>query len=208
MALSVPFGGGCQDFACEPHPCVVLFELFYGSFHLSKHYTLSFRVFFCLCVCVYVCVVKNQKVTVASFGFFSLFFLAFSLFLNPVSSAVKNILPQNLSPPGGNGPWQQQQQQGAQSTSGGTTAGSSQGPPSPSSVSSGSTSPGAYSPSRTLDLSGSTSSFSSDRIRDTHQWKNGPVEEWSNEQVGVSRRGDAKLGNDSFRYIFRICLPT
>ncbi|XP_050073274.1 uncharacterized protein LOC126561288 [Anopheles maculipalpis] len=97
---------------------------------------------------------------------------------------VKNILPQNLSPPGGNGPWQQQQQQSqqGQSTSGGPPAGS-QGPPSPSSVSSGSTSPGAYSPSRTLDLSGSTSSFSSDRIRDTHQWKNGPVEEWSNEQV-------------------------
>ncbi|XP_035914325.1 uncharacterized protein LOC118513075 isoform X2 [Anopheles stephensi] len=102
---------------------------------------------------------------------------------------VKNILPQNLSPPGGNGPWQQQQQQSqqqqqqqGQSTSGGPAAGS-QGPPSPSSVSSGSTSPGAYSPSRTLDLSGSTSSFSSDRIRDTHQWKNGPVEEWSNEQV-------------------------
>ncbi|XP_040154402.1 uncharacterized protein LOC120895278 isoform X2 [Anopheles arabiensis] len=103
--------------------------------------------------------------------------------VNEAQPKVKNILPQNLSPPGGNGPWQQQQQQGAQSTSGGTTAGSSQGPPSPSSVSSGSTSPGAYSPSRTLDLSGSTSSFSSDRIRDTHQWKNGPVEEWSNEQV-------------------------
>ncbi|XP_053676191.1 uncharacterized protein LOC128726409 [Anopheles nili] len=103
--------------------------------------------------------------------------------VNEAQPKVKNILPQNLSPPGGNGPWQQQpQQQQGQSTSGGTTAGS-QGPPSPSSVSSGSTSPGAYSPSRTLDLSGSTSSFSSDRIRDTHQWKNGPVEEWSNEQV-------------------------
>ncbi|XP_052898114.1 uncharacterized protein LOC128304911 [Anopheles moucheti] len=101
--------------------------------------------------------------------------------VNEAQPKVKNILPQNLSPPGGNGPWQQQPQQG-QSTSGGPAAGS-QGPPSPSSVSSGSTSPGAYSPSRTLDLSGSTSSFSSDRIRDTHQWKNGPVEEWSNEQV-------------------------
>uniref|UniRef100_A0A4Y0BHP3 Neurabin-1 n=1 Tax=Anopheles funestus TaxID=62324 RepID=A0A4Y0BHP3_ANOFN len=104
--------------------------------------------------------------------------------VNEAQPKVKNILPQNLSPPGGNGPWQQQpqQHQQGQSTSGGPTAGS-QGPPSPSSVSSGSTSPGAYSPSRTLDLSGSTSSFSSDRIRDTHQWKNGPVEEWSNEQV-------------------------
>uniref|UniRef100_A0A182NIN7 Neurabin-1 n=1 Tax=Anopheles dirus TaxID=7168 RepID=A0A182NIN7_9DIPT len=102
--------------------------------------------------------------------------------VNEAQPKVKTILPQNLSPPGGNGPWQQQPQQGQSTSGAGTTAGS-QGPPSPSSVSSGSTSPGAYSPSRTLDLSGSTSSFSSDRIRDTHQWKNGPVEEWSNEQV-------------------------
>uniref|UniRef100_A0AAG5DGU5 Neurabin-1 n=1 Tax=Anopheles atroparvus TaxID=41427 RepID=A0AAG5DGU5_ANOAO len=104
--------------------------------------------------------------------------------VNEAQPKVKNILPQNLSPPGGNGPWQQQQQQQQQQQghASGPAAGS-QGPPSPSSVSSGSTSPGAYSPSRTLDLSGSTSSFSSDRIRDTHQWKNGPVEEWSNEQV-------------------------
>lgn len=76
---------------------------------------------------------------------------------------VKNVVPQSLSPPG-QGPWQPQ------------------GPPSPSSVSSSSTSPGAYSPSRTLDLSGSSTSFSSER-KATHQWKNGPVEEWSNEQV-------------------------
>uniref|UniRef100_A0A182PH59 Neurabin-1 n=1 Tax=Anopheles epiroticus TaxID=199890 RepID=A0A182PH59_9DIPT len=107
--------------------------------------------------------------------------------ISPAASLSQNLLVEikkavnEAQPKGGNGPWQQQQQQGGQSTSS-TTAGS-QGPPSPSSVSSGSTSPGAYSPSRTLDLSGSTSSFSSDRIRDTHQWKNGPVEEWSNEQV-------------------------
>ncbi|XP_062553358.1 uncharacterized protein LOC134218414 isoform X3 [Armigeres subalbatus] len=101
--------------------------------------------------------------------------------VNEAQPKVKNILPQNLSPPGSSSPWQQQQQSSPQiGQSGGT---GSQGPPSPSSVSSGSTSPGAYSPSRTLDLSGSTSSFSSDRIRDSHQWKSGPVEEWSNEQV-------------------------
>ncbi|XP_062710152.1 uncharacterized protein LOC109623115 isoform X2 [Aedes albopictus] len=102
--------------------------------------------------------------------------------VNEAQPKVKNILPQNLSPPGSSSPWQQQQQSSSPQVgqSGGT---GSQGPPSPSSVSSGSTSPGAYSPSRTLDLSGSTSSFSSDRIRDSHQWKNGPVEEWSNDQV-------------------------
>uniref|UniRef100_A0A182MGH0 Neurabin-1 n=1 Tax=Anopheles culicifacies TaxID=139723 RepID=A0A182MGH0_9DIPT len=108
--------------------------------------------------------------------------------ISPAASLSQNLLVEikkavnEAQPKGGNGPWQQQPQSQGQSTSGGPTAGS-QGPPSPSSVSSGSTSPGAYSPSRTLDLSGSTSSFSSDRIRDTHQWKNGPVEEWSNEQV-------------------------
>uniref|UniRef100_A0A1Q3F7Y6 Neurabin-1 n=1 Tax=Culex tarsalis TaxID=7177 RepID=A0A1Q3F7Y6_CULTA len=102
--------------------------------------------------------------------------------VNEAQPKVKNILPQNLSPPGSSSPWQQQQQQPVQPS--GTASGAgSQGPPSPSSVSSGSTSPGAYSPSRTLDLSGSTSSFSSDRLRDSHQWKSGPVEEWSNEQV-------------------------
>ncbi|XP_065086434.1 uncharacterized protein Spn isoform X3 [Ochlerotatus camptorhynchus] len=102
--------------------------------------------------------------------------------VNEAQPKVKNILPQNLSPPGSSSPWQQQQQQQLPAQLGQSGAGS-QGPPSPSSVSSGSTSPGAYSPSRTLDLSGSTSSFSSDRIRDSHQWKSGPVEEWSNEQV-------------------------
>lgn len=76
---------------------------------------------------------------------------------------VKNVIPQSLSPPG-TVPWQHQQ-----------------GPPSPSSVSSGSTSPG-YSPSRTLDLSGSSTSFSSER-KATHHWQNGPVQEWTKEQV-------------------------
>lgn len=70
-------------------------------------------------------------------------------------------MPQSLSPPG-TVPWQQQ------------------GPPSPSSVSSGSTSPG-YSPSRVLDLSGSSTSFSSERR--SHHWQNGPVQEWSKDQV-------------------------
>ena len=41
------------------------------------------------------------------------------------------------------------------------------------------------SPSRTLDISGSSTSFSSDRakIAAAHQWKSGPVEQWNNEQV-------------------------
>lgn len=77
---------------------------------------------------------------------------------------VKNVVPHSLSPPG-SVPWQQQ----------------SQGPPSPSSISSGSNSPG-YSPSRTLDLSGSSTSFSSER-KPPHYWQNGPVPEWSKEQV-------------------------
>ncbi|XP_058828718.1 neurabin-1 isoform X6 [Topomyia yanbarensis] len=102
--------------------------------------------------------------------------------VNEAQPKVKNILPQNLSPPGSSSPWQQQQHQ-TPSSQQGVGGNGSQGPPSPSSVSSGSTSPGAYSPSRTLDLSGSTSSFSSERLRDSHQWKSGPVEEWSNEQV-------------------------
>ncbi|XP_037040441.1 uncharacterized protein LOC119077363 isoform X3 [Bradysia coprophila] len=86
--------------------------------------------------------------------------------VNEAQPKVKNILPQSLSPPG-TVPWQQQSQQ--------TT-----GPPSPSSMSSGSTSPG-YSPSRVVDLSGSSTSFSSDRR--SHNWQNGPVQEWSKEQV-------------------------
>lgn len=82
--------------------------------------------------------------------------------VNEAQPKVKNVVPQSLSPPG-TVPWQQQ------------------GPPSPSSVSSGSTSPG-YSPSRGLDLSGSSTSFSSDK-KSAAYWKNGPVHEWSKEQV-------------------------
>lgn len=83
--------------------------------------------------------------------------------LSCVIALVKQVIPQSLSPPG-TVPWQQQH-----------------GPPSPSSVSSGSTSPG-YSPSRTIDLSGSSTSFSSER-RAPHHWQNGPVQEWSKDQV-------------------------
>lgn len=79
-----------------------------------------------------------------------------------ICNLVKNVIPQSLSPPG-TVLWQQQ------------------GPPSPSSISSGSTSPG-YSPSRTLDLSGSSTSFSSER-KAAHHWQNGPVQEWTKEQV-------------------------
>lgn len=105
-----------------------------------------------------------------SFGFFFFFlFFAgafFSLTFNNRTCVVKNVVPQTLSPPGST-PWKQQ------------------GPPSPSSASSDS-SP-AYSPSRTLDLSGSSTSFSSDRIKmSTHQWKSGPVEQWNNEQVCIT----------------------
>lgn len=76
---------------------------------------------------------------------------------------VKNVIPQSLSPPG-TVPWQQQ------------------APPSPSSMSSGSTSPG-YSPSHVLDLSGSSTSFSSEQRKVAHHWQNGPVQEWSKDQV-------------------------
>lgn len=62
-----------------------------------------------------------------------------------------------------------------------------QQPPSPtSSLSLGSISPGGYSPSRTLDTSGSSASFTSEvvqGVKNSHHWKNGPVEGWSNEQV-------------------------
>lgn len=92
--------------------------------------------------------------------------------------SVKNVVPQTLSPPGA-GPWQQQSQQQ---------------PPSPSSASSGSTSPSAYSPSRTLDLSGSSTSFSSEPQRKasaSHNWQNGPVHQWSKEQVSLVNFGHA-----------------
>ncbi|XP_059615405.1 uncharacterized protein LOC132260975 isoform X3 [Phlebotomus argentipes] len=86
--------------------------------------------------------------------------------VNEAQPRVKNIFPKTLSPPG-TVPWQQQQ-----------------GPPSPSSISSGSTSPGAHSPNRTLDLSGSSGSFSSlQKSKASHNWQNGPVHQWSREQV-------------------------
>ena len=107
-------------------------------------------------------IAKNQNQLYIQFWFSFLlpvFFFSFS----DRKSVVKNVVPQTLSPPGST-PWKQQ------------------GPPSPSSASSDS-SP-AYSPSRTLDLSGSSTSFSSDRVKmSTHQWKSGPVEQWNNEQV-------------------------
>uniref|UniRef100_A0A1L8DKW8 Neurabin-1 n=1 Tax=Nyssomyia neivai TaxID=330878 RepID=A0A1L8DKW8_9DIPT len=88
-------------------------------------------------------------------------------YLHALNSSLKNIFPKSLSPPG-TVPWQQQQ-----------------GPPSPSSISStGSTSPGGYSPNRTLDLSGSSGSFSSEfKGKTSHNWQNGPVHQWSREQV-------------------------
>lgn len=87
-----------------------------------------------------------------------------------MSPIVKHVAPKTLSPPGST-PWKQQ------------------GPPSPSSASSDS-SP-AYSPSRTLDISGSSTSFSSDRIKlSSHQWKTGPVEGWNNEQVRAEKESE------------------
>lgn len=82
---------------------------------------------------------------------------------------VKQVIPQSLSPPG-TVPWQQQ-----------TSSSHSNGPPSPTSMSSGCSSPG-YSPSRGLDLSGSSSSFS-DRKAAVYNYKGGPVHEWTKEQV-------------------------
>uniref|UniRef100_A0A1I8Q7X3 Neurabin-1 n=1 Tax=Stomoxys calcitrans TaxID=35570 RepID=A0A1I8Q7X3_STOCA len=70
-------------------------------------------------------------------------------------------------------PWQQQQH---------SVSTHSNGPPSPTSMSSGCSSPG-YSPSRGLDLSGSSSSFS-DRKAAVYNYKGGPVHEWTKEQVG------------------------
>lgn len=93
--------------------------------------------------------------------------MTFSIIHLFVYTIVKNVIPQSLSPPGTAGPWR--------------TLSEQQAPPSPSSISSDSTSPG-YSPSRTLDLSGSSTSFSSER-KATHNWQNGPVPEWSKDQV-------------------------
>ncbi|KRF77594.1 uncharacterized protein Spn isoform X9 [Drosophila virilis] len=77
-------------------------------------------------------------------------------------------------------PWQQQHfQQHQQQQSAHVT-----GPPSPTSMSSGCSSPG-YSPSRTLDLSGSSSSFSDKKAAVAcYNYKGGPVHEWTKEQVG------------------------
>uniref|UniRef100_A0A1B0CQA5 Neurabin-1 n=2 Tax=Lutzomyia longipalpis TaxID=7200 RepID=A0A1B0CQA5_LUTLO len=88
--------------------------------------------------------------------------LSLSNLLIRENCGMKNIFPKTLSPPG-SVPWQQQQ-----------------GPPSPSSISStGSTSPGGYSPNRTLDLSGSSGSFSSElKGKGSHNWQNGPVCQW------------------------------
>ncbi|XP_017022954.1 uncharacterized protein Spn isoform X7 [Drosophila kikkawai] len=77
-------------------------------------------------------------------------------------------------------PWQQQHlHQQQQQPSAHTT-----GPPSPTSMSSGCSSPG-YSPSRTLDLSGSSSSFSDRKAAAAgYNYKGGPVHEWTKDQVG------------------------
>ncbi|XP_055915349.1 uncharacterized protein LOC129948388 isoform X3 [Eupeodes corollae] len=103
--------------------------------------------------------------------------------VNEAQPKVKNVVPQSLSPPG-TVPWQQQSQ---------LSSSHQQGPPSPTSMSSGSTSPG-YSPSRCMDLSGSSSSFS--ERKSTHNYKGGPVHEWTKEQVG-----HWLMGIDLDRYI-------
>ncbi|KAI9588657.1 hypothetical protein GQX74_004502 [Glossina fuscipes] len=77
-------------------------------------------------------------------------------------------MPKSLSPPG-TVPWQQQQPS------------HNNGPPSPTSMSSGCSSPG-YSPSKGMDLSGSSCSFS--ERKGGYNFKGGPVHEWSKEQVG------------------------
>ncbi|XP_017070846.1 uncharacterized protein LOC108107723 isoform X14 [Drosophila eugracilis] len=92
---------------------------------------------------------------------------------------VKQVVPQSLSPPG-TVPWQQQHHQQIQQQPSAHTT----GPPSPTSMSSGCSSPG-YSPSRTLDLSGSSSSFSDRKaVAAGYTYKGGPVHEWTKDQVG------------------------
>ncbi|KMY97128.1 uncharacterized protein Dsimw501_GD13386, isoform C [Drosophila simulans] len=77
-------------------------------------------------------------------------------------------------------PWQQQHHQQIQQQPSAHTT----GPPSPTSMSSGCSSPG-YSPSRTLDLSGSSSSFSDRKAMAAgYTYKGGPVHEWTKDQVG------------------------
>ncbi|XP_032598694.1 uncharacterized protein LOC6556740 isoform X9 [Drosophila grimshawi] len=79
-------------------------------------------------------------------------------------------------------PWQQQNHQHPQQQL--TQSAHATGPPSPTSMSSGCSSPG-YSPSRTLDLSGSSSSFSDRKAAAAcYNYKGGPVHEWTKEQVG------------------------
>ncbi|BFF99334.1 uncharacterized protein DMAD_07260 [Drosophila madeirensis] len=101
---------------------------------------------------------------------------------------VKQVVPQSLSPPG-TVPWQQQhhqqqQLQHQQSLQQLPQSAHATGPPSPTSMSSGCSSPG-YSPSRTLDLSGSSSSFSDRKVAAAgYNYKGGPVHEWTKDQVG------------------------
>ncbi|XP_017126985.1 uncharacterized protein LOC108145860 isoform X15 [Drosophila elegans] len=85
-------------------------------------------------------------------------------------------------------PWQQQHHQQIQQQPSAHSIHSIHsthtGPPSPTSMSSGCSSPG-YSPSRTLDLSGSSSSFSDRKaVAAGYTYKGGPVHEWTKDQVG------------------------
>ncbi|XP_039149665.1 uncharacterized protein LOC6736500 isoform X1 [Drosophila simulans] len=99
--------------------------------------------------------------------------------VNEAQPKVKQVVPQSLSPPG-TVPWQQQHHQQIQQQPSAHTT----GPPSPTSMSSGCSSPG-YSPSRTLDLSGSSSSFSDRKAMAAgYTYKGGPVHEWTKDQVG------------------------
>ncbi|XP_017070843.1 uncharacterized protein LOC108107723 isoform X11 [Drosophila eugracilis] len=99
--------------------------------------------------------------------------------VNEAQPKVKQVVPQSLSPPG-TVPWQQQHHQQIQQQPSAHTT----GPPSPTSMSSGCSSPG-YSPSRTLDLSGSSSSFSDRKaVAAGYTYKGGPVHEWTKDQVG------------------------
>ncbi|XP_034655343.1 uncharacterized protein LOC117893056 isoform X14 [Drosophila subobscura] len=111
--------------------------------------------------------------------------------VNEAQPKVKQVVPQSLSPPG-TVPWQQQhhqqqqqqQLQHQQSLQQLPQSAHATGPPSPTSMSSGCSSPG-YSPSRTLDLSGSSSSFSDRKVAAAgYNYKGGPVHEWTKDQVG------------------------
>ncbi|XP_034134175.1 uncharacterized protein LOC117587507 isoform X4 [Drosophila guanche] len=113
--------------------------------------------------------------------------------VNEAQPKVKQVVPQSLSPPG-TVPWQQQHHQQQQqqqqvlqhqqSLQQLPQSAHATGPPSPTSMSSGCSSPG-YSPSRTLDLSGSSSSFSDRKVAAAgYNYKGGPVHEWTKDQVG------------------------